>query len=143
MLISKNAPYKEKYYFVWAGMLQRCYNPKHSAYSYYGKRGIKTCERWKKFTEFWKDMGETYKPGLTLDRIDNEGDYEPSNCKWSTMKEQIMNRSNTKRYEYKGQLKTVNDWAEEIGMKSGTLWFRIKRGWNIERALTTKTILKG
>ena len=83
-------------YYSWSCMLKRCYNPNEQNYHNYGGRGIKVCKRWWKFKNFYKDMGNTYKQGLTLERIDNDGDYRPSNCKWATRQEQSWNKRNIK-----------------------------------------------
>lgn len=78
-------------YIVWDGMIQRCTNPKHEAWKYYGGRGIKVCDRWRVFKNFYSDMGPR-PTSLTIDRIDNDGDYEPGNCRWATMAEQNVNK---------------------------------------------------
>ena len=82
-------------YFAWRNMMVRCYKPWSHNYKYYGARGIKVCERWHKFENFYIDMGDKPSPDLSLERVDVNGDYCPENCKWATMKEQQNNRRNT------------------------------------------------
>jgi len=88
--------HKDPVYAVWQSMIQRCINPKANFYSRYGGRGIKVCEKWLKFESFIEDMGERPE-GMTIDRINNDGDYEPSNCRWVSHKENCNNRSNKKK----------------------------------------------
>ena len=89
-------------YISWRDMKQRCQNPNHKYYEYYGGRGIEVCERWQDFVNFFEDMGERPE-GLTLDRINNNGNYEPGNCRWITRKEQVQNRRPLKPYIHKNQ----------------------------------------
>ena len=120
-------------YRTWVGMLQRCRNPKTPNYQNYGGKGITVCERWTKFENFHEDMGPR-PDGRTLDRIDNEGNYEPSNCKWSTASEQMNNRRNTVMIN--GEPLAVV--ARRHGMKPRVLYKRyVVLGWTLERALNT------
>ncbi len=116
----------------WFNMKQRCENNKHNSYFYYGGRGIKVCEKWKKFEGFLEDMGE--KPdGLSLDRIDVNGNYCKENCRWATLKEQARNkRSNVC---FKGEC--VTDASLRLGGSSTLVTQRIKNGWSVEKAFTT------
>ena len=107
--------------------MQRCYNEKCADYKFYGGRGIKVCDRWRKsFDNFLVDMG--LRPeGMTLDRIDVNGDYTPENCKWSTRKQQTANRRTTVTLTYNGETKTLTEWAEITGISYGTLKARKQR----------------
>lgn len=96
----------------WSSMKGRCYNPKNKKYSRYGGRGITVCNRWiKSFENFIADMGMKPTPNLSIDRINNDGNYEPSNCRWATKKEQSNNRSTNRWLEYKGERKVISEWA--------------------------------
>lgn len=123
-------------YQSWTNMRQRCNNPNAPGYEYYGGRGIRVCERWNKsFEEFLLDMGD--RPvGATIDRIDPNGDYEPSNCRWSTNDEQANNKRSNHCLSFNGKNQTVSQWAKEKGILPNTLLFRIRRGWPIEKALS-------
>lgn len=120
-------------------MKGRCRNPNKAQWMDYGGRGIKVCARWERFENFLADMGEP-KPRMTLERIDNDGDYEPDNCRWATRKEQVRNRRVTKLIRHDGETKPLAEWAEDIGITYGTLETRLRRGWSVERALTAPLI---
>jgi hypothetical protein len=121
-------------------MKARCYRKSTAPYARYGGRGITVCDEWRNsFTSFrdWA-LSNGYAEGLSLDRIDYNGNYEPSNCRWVTIKEQENNRCNNNRIEYNGEIRTISEWSEILGISQYALRHRIQRGWSIERALTTK-----
>ena len=120
----------------WRAMICRCYDETADAYEWYGKRGISVCERWHEFRNFIADMGRRPEDA-TLDRIDVNGNYEPSNCRWSTTKDQMRNKRNNHFYEYQGRRMILADWSEELGIPMAALRSRILRhGWSIEKAFT-------
>lgn len=130
---------KTSIYSIWSGMINRCYNEKSSDWYLYGGRGVKVCKQWKcNFQNFFADMGSTYKEGLAIDRKDTNWNYEPSNCRWATQKQQQRNRRNNRNLTFKGKTMCIAAWAEEIGIKISTLGMRLQNGWSIERALITK-----
>lgn len=125
-------------YAVWNSMRQRCNNKNSMFFSYYGARGIYVCERWiDSFENFIEDMG--FPPdGMSIDRIDNSGPYCKENCRWSSSKSQARNRRSSRIIAYNGTSKTLSEWAECIGIGTGTLHTRLNRlGWTVEKALTT------
>lgn len=127
-----------KMYYVWTGMLARCGNPKTSNYHRYGGRGIRVCARWKKsFINFLRDMGQ--KPfGTSLDRIDNNGNYCPANCRWATRLVQANNTSRNKYVIHDGMRLTYSQWAKRLGISTTAFWMRINtRMWSIKRAINT------
>lgn len=115
-------------YRIWQDMLNRCRNVRKSNYQYYGARGIKVCERWHEFENFYADMGERPSDEYSLDRIDNDSDYEPNNCRWATRSEQRRNKRNTSYIEIGGERLSVADVAERFGLKRDTLLKRVKKG---------------
>ena len=122
-------------------MKKRCYNPKTDSYRKYGGRGIKVCEQWvNSFQTFqsWA-LANGYDDSLSIDRIDANGDYCPENCRWATPKQQTNNRRTTIMLTFNGETRPQSEWAEETGMAASTIAHRLKRGWSIERALTTPT----
>jgi hypothetical protein len=127
-------------YKTWKDMIDRCYSENCIAYKYYGGRGISVCERWRQsFSDFLEDMGN--RPcGHTIDRIDNDGNYEPANCRWATRREQASNRRKAVPraeivIEFNGMQKTVSEWSEYTGVKVGTISCRRSRGYPIEQVL--------
>jgi hypothetical protein len=122
-------------------MLQRCQNPKHSAFADYGGRGIKVCERWQKVENFIADMGEP-PPGMTLDRRENDGDYCPENCRWATRSEQRRNTRSNRILTFEGRSLCVVEWAEILGIKANTIHTRLRLGWSVEKTLSTPVIIK-
>lgn len=126
-----------KTYVAWTAMRQRCNNPKHTAYKYYGGRGISICKRWRKFENFLADMGEVPKHH-TLDRVDNSKGYTKSNCRWATRKTQSSNIRSNRRLTYKRQTKTMAEWSEVLNIPYYTLSYRLnRRKWSVEEAFTT------
>lgn len=121
-------------YLCWSSMFQRCLNRNRNSYKDYGGRGITVCERWKSFENFLADMGE--KPAdKTIGRINNDGNYEPSNCHWETIKEQCRNRRNTVYVELNGVRKSLPEWSDEIGIHRDILHNRILHGFPAELVL--------
>lgn len=124
------------FYRKWINMKTRCSNKNSPDYARYGARGIRVDEKWSLFVNFYNDMYPTYKKGLTLDRIDNDGNYEVSNCRWATRKEQAENRRNTHLFEYRGIADTLTNWSSYFRIKRSTLSMRIYTyKWSIEKAL--------
>lgn len=124
---------------VLCGMKKRCYQPSSNCYKNYGGRGIKVCDEWlgkdgqTRFRE-WA-LANGYRKGLTIDRIDNDGDYSPKNCRWATIQTQAYNRSTNSRITIKGKTQTVTEWAKEIGISIGAMQQRLRSGWSEERLL--------
>lgn len=131
---------RPRLYNIWCGMKSRCYCKNAKYYKDYGAKGIVVCDEWKndysKFKEWALSHG--YSDELTIDRIDNAKNYEPSNCRWATMKEQENNSSHNVVIEYNGEKMTLHQWSEKLNVNYDTLRARLcKRGWSIERAFTT------
>lgn len=124
-------------YITWQNMRARCNNPKDASYSRYGGRGIRVCKRWdESFTAFIDDMGWKPSPVYTIDRIDNDGDYEPGNCCWATPKEQANNRRSSTFLALDGVSMTIAQWSERTGLKPSAICQRLAYGWSVERTLT-------
>jgi len=121
-------------YNTWDGMIQRCTNEHCKQYKDYGGRGIQVCEAWTKFEGFLQDMGKR-PPNLTLDRVDNNGNYCKENCKWSNRKEQMRNYRNNKLITINGITKCFTEWCEYVKLPHERVRSRVRRGWSIQKAL--------
>lgn len=123
-------------YKVWTNMKTRCYNKKVRSYAAYGGRGIKVCDRWLyDCSNFIQDMLPSYFEGARLERIDNNGDYSPKNCRWATDIEQANNRRSSRLVEYRGRVQTLEQWIRELGLKSSTVRQRIYvMKWSVNEA---------
>lgn len=126
-------------YGIWSQMMRRCYNQKSRHYSRYGGRGISVCEEWHDFWNFakWSDSVGGRPKGYEIDRIDNDGNYCPENCRWATRRQQNLNKSSNIFIEYNGRRQTLFEWSIETGISWAALNHRYHRGWSIERMLTT------
>jgi len=130
--LSKTEP---KTFRVWRGMRERCEKEHHKSYVDYGERGIAVCERWQNFGLFFADMGRVPE-GMTIERIDNNGDYEPGNCRWATRKEQANNRRGNVFVTHEGTRLTMAQLAEAVAIPRDTIDRRLKMGWPMDRALS-------
>ena len=125
-------------YARWQGMHRRCNNPADPHYDRYGGRGIQVCQRWNSIHAFLEDMGHP-PAGMTLDRVDNEGNYEPGNCRWATQEQQNENTCRNRFVEWQGRQQTIKAWGQELDLNPRQISERLRRGWTVERALTTPT----
>ena len=142
-MTNKPIPYPTKNgnspeYRVWCAMKRRCNNLNVIGYENYGGRGISVCSRWSdSFEAFFEDMGPRPSKSHSIERLENDGDYEPSNCKWATREEQANNRRDSVKIESDGVVKTQTEWAQEFGMGNSTVKMRILRGMIPEEAIKT------
>jgi hypothetical protein len=121
---------------AWRAMRERCGKPQHKAYARYGGRGISVCDRWSIYENFLADMGRRTSPKHSLDRINNDGNYEPGNCRWATNTQQSTNRSSSQFLTLDGKRMTMSQWAKAHGMATSRLGRRLSSGWDLRRALT-------
>lgn len=119
-------------YNVWRGMRQRCESPSHNAYHRYGGRGIYVCQRWQSFENFLADMGQPA-PGMTIERVDNDGPYSPENCRWASRAEQASNRAVNRNITWNGETLNLSQWSERTGIHRNTLERRVDLGWPLDR----------
>lgn len=135
-LTSKGMPRRE--FNIWRNMIDRTSNPNSKDFNRYGKRGISVCDEWrnsfKKFYDWANANG--YSDNLTIDRINNDGNYEPSNCRWATVKTQSNNKRNNVLLNFNNETHTLTQWSEILKIKPETITSRLNRGWNIKESLT-------
>lgn len=139
MLNFVTGAYKSRLHRIWDAMKQRCLNQKNNNYHRYGARGIMVCEEWRNNFKAFYDwaMGNGYTDDLTIDRIDNDGNYCPENCRWATLHEQNRNRRTSRMITFNGKTQCMLDWAKELEIKPITMVARFRRGWSVERAFNT------
>lgn len=127
-------------YDIWCNMKGRCYTSSSSFFDRYGGRGIIVCPEWRKSFEAFRDwaLANGYAEGLTIDRKDNDGNYEPSNCRWATQQEQSFNTSRTVYLTYKGIRQSLKQWAIYANLPYDTLYYRINHGWSVKEAIEGK-----
>ena len=127
-----------KLYNTWLRMKGRCNRPTATSYQYYGGRGISVCDAWQHDFQAFRDwaLANGYREGLSIDRIDVNGNYCPENCRWITMAEQQRNKRNVPKISWNGETHTLTEWADILGIKYGTLWKRLHDGMTIDEAFT-------
>lgn len=130
-----------KEYQTWSNMIQRCTNPKHSGFKNYGGRGIRVCERWKRFENFFIDMGPKPKPENQIGRRNNNLGYQPDNCVWENRNQQMRNMRRNRLVTFEGVTLCCAEWDEKMKFRPGTVSCRLHRGWSIGRALTALVVV--
>lgn len=136
---------KTRLYNIWSHMCERCNNPNFVYFHLYGGRGVSVCAEWfgnySAFRE-WA-LGSGYKDSLCLDRIDNDGNYTPENCRWVTPKEQANNRRSNRLLYFKGEFRNIENWSKITGLPRHIIDGRLARGWSTEKTLSTPVLTKG
>lgn len=127
---------------IWRQMMGRCCLPSNRGFKYYGGRGISVCSQWFDFWKFVEDMGPR-PSGTSIDRIDNNGNYSPENCRWADRTTQSRNTSRNIYFEFNGVRKTMAEWCREFGLKDTTVRYRLLRGLSVERAFSIRPLVRG
>jgi len=125
-------------YNIWKLIRSRCFSETNTQWSRYGGRGITLCKRWLDFDKFHQDLISEYKPGLSLDRINNNGNYSPENCRWATVTQQANNRSDNRKITINGETKNLHQWLPSFGISAQTFYYRVRKGLTDEEALLKK-----
>lgn len=143
VLVARNVTHKMSHtveYRVWTGIMSRCYNPNRKSFANYGGRGISVCSQWHKFENFIVDIGLRTGPDYSIDRIDNNGHYEPGNVRWATKKQQCRNRTSNKLVTAWGHTKTLAEWADFSNVSYDTIKRRLVYGWLPEAAISVEVM---
>lgn len=136
-LFTKHNQAGTRLYMIWNSMKQRCENEKDTGYKNYGGRGISVCKEWEEFSPFFEwAIAHGYEDKLTIDRKDNDGNYNPTNCRWISVRDQNRNKRNNHLITYKNKTMCIRDWENELGFSRNLIQGRLNRGWSIEKALT-------
>jgi hypothetical protein len=132
-------------YRIWQRIKGSTTNPNHQDYEWYGGKGVRVCEEWfNDFMNFYEwSLTNGYQQGLTIDRIDVNGDYDPSNCRWVTFEEQALNRTDNVYLTYGGVTRTIMEWSRITGINPGTLYGRYHKGWSPDKILSTNSYARG
>lgn len=132
----KHGKCSSRIYRIWSSMLTRCHNENSKSYKYYGEKGIKVCERWHNFDNFYEDTKNNYSDELSLDRYpNNNGNYEPNNFRWATTTEQQINKNRTKLYNYNGELLCIPEISKKSGISKYTMYSRVAKGLPPEKTI--------
>lgn len=131
-------------YAIWLGMVQRCHTPSSTSYPRYGARGIAVCDAWRgSFEQFYADMGPAPSAEHSIERRENDGRYEKGNCFWTTAVEQSNNKRSNRILEWRGEARTIAEWARVVGIAPTTIQQRLTYGWDAARALSTPVTRRG
>lgn len=126
---------------VWMRLIRRCEDPNNKSYSRYGGRGIVVCDRWRAdFAAFFADMGHRPSPKHSIDRIDNNGNYQPGNCRWATATEQSRNRRSTVMLRYQGEVACLREWSQRLDIAETSMRRKVRAGWSLERIASERTL---
>ena len=139
---SKHKMSQTRPYRIWLSMKSRCDNPICGGYENYGGRGISYCKRWSKFENFWDDMEDTYSPNKTIHRIDNNGNYNPVNCKWVTVKEQNNLKRNSVMLTFNGKTQNASQWSKELGVSRHAIYYYKQQNEKTDKEILTYLLNK-
>lgn len=134
----RNGPSLNPIYATWCGMINRCLSTKNKCYKNYGGRGIKVCKRWMKFKNFLADMGLKPSPSHSIERINNNGNYTPKNCRWASRVQQANNKRNSQIIKFKGMSLTIAQWSDKLGIKYATILWRMHNWFSIKNILNPR-----